>query len=142
MFEFDKTKRDELERWLFFSHIQDALVEKFELDEKKRVINVSAFHPVFEEVAVLSMTGAKTTVLRGKCASIHPDRILSVTVMHPFRVAFSGNDVEIDIGIPLVFEMESGQIILVTAVKVFAETRKYGAPISFPMSQKKKTGKK
>ena len=142
MFEFDKTKRDELERWLFFSHIQDALVESFEMNEKKRVLNVSAFHPVFEEVAVLSMTGAKATVLRGKCASISSDRILSITVMNPLRFIYNGNDVEIDTGIPLVFEMESGQIIMVTAVKVFAETRKYGAPISFPMSQKKKTGKK
>lgn len=124
MLVFDGNKRDELEKWLFFSHIQDALVELFELDEKRKVLRISAFHPVFEEAVSLSLTGATMTVLHGRRTAANPDRILSVTVLHAFRFVFHGKALEIEAGVPLVFELESGQIVLVTAAKVLADAEK------------------
>lgn len=124
MLVFDGTKRDELEKWLFFSHIQDAVVELFELDEKQKVLRVSAFHPVFEEAVSLSLTGVTMTVLRGRHVSSNPDRILSVTVLHAFHFVFHGKVLEIDTGIPLVFELNSGQIAFITAAKVLVNSEK------------------
>ena len=125
MLAFDGTNRDELGKWLFYSHIQDAMVKSFELVKKRDVLHISAFHPVFDESVILLLTGARVIFSSGGQNREKREVILSATIIQTLPLRFNEKDFEIDAGILLMFEMTSGRMILVAAEKAYVDTGKH-----------------